>query len=80
MERQNALEVLGRARPDNVHNPTATSKALWQYFGVPSTLGSGLLARAKLRARAKPRVPRYAIFLTPKLYHYVLFLHLFFSR
>ena len=61
---QNALEVavgsctlLGHARPN-------TSKAFWQYFGVPSTLGSGLLARAKLSACAKPRVPRYAIRIT----------------
>ena len=45
----------GRAQPN-------TSKAFWQYFSAPSTLGSGLLARVKLRARAKPRVPRYQLF------------------
>ena len=42
----NALEIVfgsctpwGRARRHIVHDPTATSKAFWQYFGVPSTSG-----------------------------------------
>ena len=56
---QNALEIAVGSCTTQTHDPTATSKAFRQYFGVPSTLGSGLLACAKPRPRAKPRVPRY---------------------
>ena len=38
--RQNASEVAGGScTPSYPHDQTATSKAFWQYFGAPSTLG-----------------------------------------
>jgi hypothetical protein len=44
-----------------MHNLTVTFKAFWQYFSVPSILGSGLLAYIKLRYYTKPHIPYYLI-------------------
>src|SRR6266567_4422361 len=52
---QNASEVVvgsctpwGRARRHIVHDPTATSEALWQYFGVPSNVGDRVMTGVRV--------------------------------
>ena len=50
---QNALEVAVGSCIRVVHDPTATSEAFWQYFGVPSTLGRRSTSSCKTQGSCK---------------------------
>src|ERR1700679_208909 len=50
---QNALEIAVGSYMTQMHGPTATSKAFWQYFGVLSILGRRSISLYKTQALCK---------------------------
>src|SRR5271156_2843396 len=65
---QNALEVAVGPCIWVVHDPTAISKAFWQYFGVPSTLGRRSTSSCKTQASCK--TPCTTLYLIIRSFNY----------